>query len=60
LDCLAARSRSITVLQPEFGAARCFIMQAVIFATLGISARNVGCDVRHFENRTFRASLMAS
>src|SRR5207237_4729479 len=33
----AARSRSITVRQPELRSARCLIMQAVIFGILGIS-----------------------
>ena len=36
LDCLA-RSRSITERQPLLSSERCFIMQAVIFGTFGIS-----------------------
>src|ERR1700682_315336 len=37
LDCLAARSLSITVRQPVLRSARCLYMQAVIFGMLGIS-----------------------
>src|SRR6202022_1016599 len=37
LDCLAARSRSITARQPVLRSALCLNMQAVIFGMLGIS-----------------------